>query len=1080
MSDKYGTSGWQEVSQRHITLDPRTLSERFGWWLRHPRNYARFQVGMAFFALAFAFLWLPITGFMVVLQIWYSWQRHEMPMRYPKDLGGIDPSLDVQKANPKGKGEITERKQADGILYIGNQRSPDRAENLKELWATNDDARTHMLLMGTTGSGKTVTLLSLCFNALAWGSGFFYSDGKADSSLHAAVWNLCRRVGREDDYLVLNFMTGGADPYKKRKTTEKTSNGTNPWYQGGPDFLSQLSSSLLPKASGDGAQWQQKAVNMMDALIRTLCYERAVGNITLSVGVIREYLALTNLVKLYLKGKKNEIPEFAFLPIKAYLETGLPGFKPELADKPDKWDQNVWDQHGYLTGQYARTLSMLIDTYGYIFKDKYSEVDMMDVLLNRRILTVMIPTLEKSSQEAANLGKLVISSIRLMMAMNLGHRLEGTYADIIDTKATASPAPYIITMDELGYYFAEGVALMFAQARSLGFMMIAAGQDIAAMAKGENKEEVDSMIANTKIKYSLALEDPDKTLEVFKKVAGEAISVEVGSFEGSVNNFTSTHYRRNLSGSIQRRDRLELRELKALKPMQGVLIFQDQITRARSFTWFDSATKTKLPFRLNRFLQVDRPARLDLSEKMKPINQTDRRFTILDGIIGKIRAGKPPTYMGTVDPVLDAVRDTFRDIETHNPNETAINRGIAYYTAAVAAMRQHQADEGGRYWEPIEVDPSTLDDGPPIELTGEDGDVGAVAGGSVGGGAGGGGGGPAPGRNPVYHDPPLREKASPAGETEEDSASFDSLIREFSNPGFAVGPKVSNPASSAGEPLPADYELPPAEPVVEAKPPVQRVPAPVEPASPVTASDTVADAEADLDSFLRAQMEPASETARAVAPVCNEVAANPAPVTGPARVPAAESSQAEPTADPDAPMDLDAFLLAHVEAESSGESGDVSASRAGRAETPVGAMVEVPEPPDSPVVADHSMLAAHEEFGGADAVAIAAASSASAFAEVERPAQFEPMGDQAGTRASGGQGAVGEVVIGFTEKTADTLVKIEQALGSENPLESMQTTEAEISAQLKWTRPVDEMSMDDLDDIFGAMEENIRRSANRA
>src|SRR5260364_70324 len=76
-------------------------------------------------------------------------------------------------------------------------------------------------------------------------------------------------------------------------------------------------------------------------------------------------------------------------------------------------------------------------------QDQYSEVDMMDVLLNRRILVVMIPTLEKSSQEAANLGKLVVSSIRLMMAMNLGHTLEGSYADVIATKATNSPAPYI-------------------------------------------------------------------------------------------------------------------------------------------------------------------------------------------------------------------------------------------------------------------------------------------------------------------------------------------------------------------------------------------------------------------------------------------------------------------------------------------------------------------------------------------------------------------------------------------------------------------------------------------------------------
>lgn len=759
MAQKYGTSRWQEIDQQRITLDPRTLSERFGGWLRQPRHYARFQIGMAVAACMLAFIWLPITLAMVLAHIWFALQRHELPMRFPKDLGGIDPTLDVEKPNPNGKGEIVERRQADGILYLGNQRSPDRSEHLQELWATNDDARTHMLLMGTTGSGKTVTLLSLCFNALAWGSGFFYSDGKADSSLHAAVWALCRRVGREDDYLVLNFMTGGADPYKKTKSTEKTSNGTNPWYEGSPDFLSQLSSALLPKASGDGAQWQQKAVNMMDALIRTLCYERAVGNITLSIGVIREYLALPNLVKLYLKGKRGEIPEFAFLPIKAYLETGLPGFRPEYAEKPDKWDQTVWDQHGYLTGQYARTLSMLMDTYGPVFKDKYSEVDMMDVLLNRRVLVVMIPTLEKSSQEAANLGKLIVSSIRLMMAMNLGHKLEGTYADVIDTKATKSPAPYIITMDELGYYFAEGIALMFAQARSLGFMMIAAGQDIAAMAKGDNKEEVDSMIANTKIKYSLALEDPDKTLDVFRKVAGESISVEVGSFEGSVNHFTSAHYRRNLTGSIQRRDRIDLQELKALKEMEGVLIFKDQVTRARSFTWFHSIQKTKLPFRLNRFLQVDRPRPADLAVKTRAIDRTSKRLDTIDRIAKKIRIGHAPSYAQTNDPIADAVLNAYRDIEAHNPDETAINRGIAYYMAALEAMREHEADAAGRYWKAVSGDAAEPDHVSSISAW--PGDSAPETAASTP---------PALSpdtvrermeveRNPVYHDPPLCEKA---------------------------------------------------------------------------------------------------------------------------------------------------------------------------------------------------------------------------------------------------------------------------------------------------------------------------------
>lgn len=955
MAQQYGTSQRQELSQRRITLDPRTFLERVGGSLTYPRTYARFQIAMAVLACALAFVWLPITIFMVLMQIWFSWQRHEMPMRYPKDLGGIDPSLDVEKPNPNGKGEIVERNEAAGILHIGNQRSIDRAEHLKELWVTDSDARTHMLLMGTTGSGKTVTLLSLCFNSLAWGSGFFYSDGKADSSLHAAVWSLCRRVGREDDYLVLNFMTGGADPYKKKKSTEKPSNGTNPWYEGAPDFLSQLSSSLLPKATGDGAQWQQKAVNMMDATLRTLCYERAVGNITLSIGVIREYLSLPNLVKLYLKGKKGEIPEFAFLPIKAYLETGLPGFKPDLADKPDKWDQTVWDQHGYLTGQYARTLSMLMDTYGHIFKDKYSEVDMMDVLLNRRILVVMIPTLEKSSQEAANLGKLVVSSIRLMMAMNLGHKLEGTYKDIIDTKATKSPAPYIITMDELGYYFAEGIALMFAQARSLGFMMIAAGQDIAAMAKGENKEEVDSMIANTKIKYTLALEDPDKTLDVFKKVAGQAITVETGSYEGSVNNFTSTSYRQNLTGSIQRRDRIELQELKALKEMQGVLIFKDQVTRARSFTWFHSTKFSDLPFRLNRFLQVDRPKREDLTEKLKPIDQADARFTTIDRIMKKIRLGRAPTYIGTIDPVVDALLDTYRAIEAHNPNETAVNRGIAYFVAAVAAMRKHKADEAGRYWEPIEVDPSTLDDAPPMDVQGEDGAPMAFARPAADDGA----------RNPVYHDPPLQEKAK-------EGESFEDLVRQFTEAPSEA--KQADPSAF----VPPDYDA--AEAASPARIDTSAVSKKVEAAADPMGGAPAADD--DLDAFLRRFQSPEVDSPMDAAAVADTTASEPA---------------------------------AHVAEQ-----------------PPAGAFAEE-------VVADlESVLAANV---------------------AERQAK--------------------EVVIGFTEKTAETLVKIEEALGSENPVESMKSTEAEISAQLKWTKPVDEMSEADLDNMFSDIEATISRSANR-
>lgn len=38
------------------------------------------------------------------------------------------------------------------------------------------------------------------------------------------------------------------------------------------DFINELLVSMLPKADGQGAQWQQKAINMMRAIVRIACY----------------------------------------------------------------------------------------------------------------------------------------------------------------------------------------------------------------------------------------------------------------------------------------------------------------------------------------------------------------------------------------------------------------------------------------------------------------------------------------------------------------------------------------------------------------------------------------------------------------------------------------------------------------------------------------------------------------------------------------------------------------------------------------------------------------------------------------
>src|SRR3546814_11728707 len=109
------------------------------------------------------------------------------------------------------------------------------------------------------------------------------------------------------------------------------------------------------------------------------------------------------------------MPQQVRKSIKSYLSS-LPGFQE---DKGYKQSQTTLDQHGYLEMQFTKILGSLVDAYGYIFHTPYGAVDMHDVVLGRRILVIMLPALEKSGDEIANLRKNVLDK-------DLQSRLVGT------------------------------------------------------------------------------------------------------------------------------------------------------------------------------------------------------------------------------------------------------------------------------------------------------------------------------------------------------------------------------------------------------------------------------------------------------------------------------------------------------------------------------------------------------------------------------------------------------------------------------------------------------------------------------
>jgi intracellular multiplication protein IcmO len=313
-----------------------------------------------------------------------------------------------------------------------------------------------------------------------------------------------------------------------------------------------------------------------------------------------------------------DAPELILEPIKNYVKN-LPGYD---VSKKGKQGSQVLEQHGFITMQLTKTFGSLADTYGHIIRVNLAEVDLKDVVLNRRILVVLLPALEKSPDELSNLGKVIIASLKAMMAAGLGDAVEGTYREVISRKPTNAATPYMCVLDEYGYYAVKGFAVVPAQARSLGFSVIFAGQDLPAFQKA-SKEEAASIGANTNIKICMKLEDPTDTWEFFHKTAGESYVTKVDSFQTNAGSLLN-NYMDSRSASSEKRQRVDLLDLKEQREGEAHIFFKSKIIRARMFY---ANPKPPIKMRLNQFLKVEPPLGrtiIDLEERIERFAQIQK------------------------------------------------------------------------------------------------------------------------------------------------------------------------------------------------------------------------------------------------------------------------------------------------------------------------------------------------------------------------------------------------------------------------------------------------------------------------
>jgi len=540
----------------------------------------------------------------ILYALWVLTRRVRLPMRLPRSAGLPDHS------NPTPGSR--EPKRAAGSLFIGWSISG------HELWITPEDARQHIAIPGTTGAGKTTAILSLLASALAQGSGFVLVDGKADRDLFGKVLALARRFGREDDVRVLNFMVASG---------LKDSHTFNAFATGNADAIRELLASQLGEQSQNDPNgvFRERAVALIGTIAPVLVWLRDHKGVSLNIEVIRFSIELRWIWKLATQkiyvvrdpetgieteiDAMDEIPEDIVWPLKAYLGE-LPGYDPSVPLDKQKGDEPS-KQHGFAQFYFTATFTQLAVSLGHIFKVESGDIDMRDVVLNRRILVVNLPALENSDATLAALGKLVVASLRGMMAQLLGASLEGDYTEA--DKPGMGPAPFPIVLDELAYYATSGLDRMLAMGRGLNISFMLGFQEVSGI-WARLGEKTASLLGNANLTIAMRQQDSGRTREWIEKTAGHTYITQATAYHGGADG----NYREARHAEVRPVSRVDWNDLTTLIEGEAIVLFGGRRIYARLF---HAAIDDAGPKRLGRGLMLRAPDPAEVRKSLDRISQ---------------------------------------------------------------------------------------------------------------------------------------------------------------------------------------------------------------------------------------------------------------------------------------------------------------------------------------------------------------------------------------------------------------------------------------------------------------------------
>ncbi|MDQ7050082.1 MAG: TraM recognition domain-containing protein [Enterobacterales bacterium] len=618
-----------EISEQGLTPDTRRGYVRFKEKIGEASAFLLFC--FALFILLEPFLKLPLLFVPEILFLVGLWlvnaaigkvkipKNFRHPPDYPKKRPLWFPRKRYRVEKSRGMGEI----------YVGFD-----LDRKTQLWQSGKDHLTHTLGLGSTGSGKTVTLLGKLFCYLCNGSGALFNDAKGTNELYFQVLSMLRRMGCVESLVLVNFLVGKQqDPLDQTVDLKRVSNSLDLVSNSTPEMLRTIFMGLLRQTSGQGDMWRAKVGTLLYGIFVALKDKESKNIIVLDLAFIREFIAseaycflyfdtrISEKAKRLVRGYLNEAPNFSLDLAKYYIHKKCVDLLQEdnyqtdveslLWERyrvklnpvglatiqnliEDPFDQELLEaplslsvfteQWGYLSMQLSESFQVLLFEFEHIFNPKFiatKEIEIANVALDRLVCLQFMPTLERDEDSFAMMAKIMMGSLRPLFAEGISANVRGSKQTLLDGMPTNARFPFAIDLDEYPQYGgkAPGMGAAAALVRSMGFALSFCAQQLSSLIK-ENEKEFANVYGNTANLFVGKIKD-EKTIESVIKAAGKGYVARLDGFKEHKHKIG--RYQRSKELKIKHDDRLKARQLTDLAAGQGYFIRGDTLCRVAFF-----------------------------------------------------------------------------------------------------------------------------------------------------------------------------------------------------------------------------------------------------------------------------------------------------------------------------------------------------------------------------------------------------------------------------------------------------------------------------------------------------------------